>query len=380
MSIFKRTNGNWTSRFRIKRKRYQQTFATKEQAIEWEAGVRECEGQPDDLMAIELAAPKGNNLSALVKICLDLDWADKSESQRERAVLSVRHGGFETLATDMTMQWLDQMVVKLKKAGMCGATIRNYLHVYSVMQKRALRLGWIDQLPLQPEKRTLPPSEPRSLVLDDSWVATLLTHLESDHMKLLTRFLHLTGCRIDEALSLSWSRCSFERRRIQFIKTKTLNARALPMSDELRDILIKCQRRSQRQPFPFLYHDFYAPYKKAVSKTCLQLHLDEAVQTEWVIHTLRHTCLTQLAVRGATAIQIMEWAGHKSLSTSQKYVHQSSVNLESLAGFSSCLKDDSTQPSRPFNPGKSVDMTEVSAHDERCVNTLELLDSHEQLR
>ena len=377
MSIFRRPNGRWTARFRINGKRYQHTFPTKEFAIKWEAGVRECEGQPSDQVAIELAAPKGNNLSALLKICLDLDWADRSESQRQKAVVAVRVAGFETLATDMTMQWLDQMVVKLKRDGLCGATIKNYLHIYSVMQKRALRLGWIDQLPLQPEKRTLPASEPRSLVLDDSWVAVLLTHIESDHLKLLTRFLHLTGCRIDEALSLSWSRCSFERRRIQFVKTKTLNARALPMSDELRAILVKCQRMSQRQPFPFLYRDFYTPYKRAVEKTCLQLHLDETVQSEWVIHTLRHTCLTQLAVRGATAIQIMEWAGHKSLSTSQKYVHQSSVNLESLAGFSSCLKDDIAQQSRPFNPGKPLGTTEFSPSKERCVNTIQFLDSSE---
>ena len=377
MSAFKTHNGRWLARFRIKGKRYQHTFPTEEQAIEWEAGVRECEGQPDDQMAIELAAPKGNNLSALLKICLDLDWADKSESQRGKAVVAVRVGGFETLAADMTMQWLDQMVVKLKRDGLCGATIKNYLHIYSVMQKRALRLGWIDQLPLQPEKRTLPSSEPRSLVLDDSWVAALLTNLESDRLKLLVRFLHLTGCRIDEALSLSWSRCSFERRRIQFIKTKTLNARALPMSDELRGILVKCQRWNQGQPFPYTYREVYAPYKRAVEKTCLQLQLDVNVQTEWVIHTLRHTCLTQLAVRGATAIQIMEWAGHKSLSTSQKYVHQSSVNLESLAGFSPCLKDDIAQSSRPFNPGRSLGITEVSALEDRCVNTLQLLDSSE---
>ena len=377
MTAFKRENGRWTSRFRINGKRYQHTFPAKEHAIEWEAGVRECEGQPDDQMAIELAAPKGNNLAALLKICLDLDWADKSDSQRGKAVVAVRVGGFETLAADMTMQWLDQMVVKLKRDGLCGATIKNYLHIYSVMQKRALRLGWIDQLPLQPEKRTLPSSEPRSLVLDDSWVAALLTNLESDRLKLLIRFLHLTGCRIDEALSLSWSRCSFERRRIQFIKTKTLNARALPMSDELRDILIKCQRWSQGQPFPYTYREVYTPYKKAVEQTCKQLHLDETVQSEWVLHTLRHTCLTQLAVRGATAIQIMEWAGHKSLSTSQKYVHQSSVNLESLAGFSSCLNDDTAQSSRPFNPGKPVGSTGISALEDRCVNTIQLIDSSE---
>ena len=377
MSIFERPNGRWTSRFRINGKRYQHTFPTKEHAIEWEAGVRETEGQPDDQMAIELAAPKGENLSALLKICLSLDWADRGASQRQKAVVAVRLAGFETLAVDMTMQWLDQMVVKLKDQGLSGPTIKNYLHIWSVMQKRALRLGWIDRLPLQPEKRTLPSAEPRSLVLDDSWVAALLANLESDRLKLLVRFLRLTGCRIDEALSLSWSRCSFERRRIQFIKTKTLNARALPMSDELRDILVKCQRWNQSQPFPYLYREVYAPYKKAVEKTCKQLHLDETVQSEWVLHTLRHTCLTQLAVRGATAIQIMEWAGHKSLSTSQKYVHQSSVNLEALAGFSSCLIDDTAQPSRPFNPGKLAAMTGVSPLEDRCVKTLELLDSSE---
>ena len=149
------------------------------------------------------------------------------------------------------------------------------------------------------------------------------------------------------------------------------------MSDELRDILIKCQRWSQGQPFPYTYREVYTPYKKAVEQTRKQLHLDETVQSEWVLHTLRHTCLTQLAVRGATAIQIMEWAGHKSLSTSQKYVHQSSVNLEALAGFSSCLNDDTAQSSRPFNPGKPVGNTGISALEDRCVNTIQLIDSSE---
>ena len=211
-----------------------------------------------------------------------------------------------------------------------------------------MRLGWIDQLPAFPEGRTIKPSEPRDLVLDPSWFNALLNKLSSPHNKLLARFLYLTGARVSEALNLEWSRCSFERRRIQFIKAKTLNPRALPMSDELRDILIKCQRMNQDKPFCQSYSEFYTDYMAAKEYVCFELKLGDTLYEEWVIHTLRHTCLTQLAMRGATAIQIMEWAGHKSLSTSQKYVHQSSINLESLAGFSSLQTSSSlTFPNVP---------------------------------
>ena len=374
MTIWQNRSETWTARFMHQGERFQRTFQTKAEAAEWQAHMRELVQSPDDWSAIEKASAKGNNVAALLKICLDLDWREHSDGHRNHVLGCAREAGWDLYPRDMTMQWLDGMVARLKGRGLSNGRVKNYMNAYRVMLKRAQRLGWIKTMPLFPEGRTLPPAEPRDLVLDDSWVAAMLTHLESEQHRLLVRFLHLTGARVSEALKLEWSRCSFERRRIQFIKTKTTNARALPMSKELRDILVKCQRMSQSRPFSMAYADFYKDYKAAKTKVCLELHLDMTVHEEWVIHTLRHTCLTQLAMRGASAIQIMEWAGHKSLSTSQKYVHTSSINLEALAGFSSCLTDDSAQPLRQINPPEPVATTGVSPFDHRSSRTFESLD------
>ena len=291
---------------------------------------------------------ENRTIESLLQVCLSRDWLEHSKKHKVHVTHCAEVLGLERHPSEVTMLFLDDLVVKLKTEGLSNGRIRNFMSCYRVMLKRAMRLGWIDQLPAFPEGRTIKPSEPRDLVLDPSWFNALLNKLSSPHNKLLARFLYLTGARVSEALNLEWSRCSFERRRIQFIKTKTLNPRALPMSDELRDILIKCQRMNQDKPFCQSYSEFYTDYMAAKEYVCFELKLGDTVYEEWVIHTLRHTCLTQLAMRGATAIQIMEWAGHKSLSTSQKYVHQSSINLESLAGFSSLQTSSSlTFPNVP---------------------------------
>jgi hypothetical protein len=72
-------------------------------------------------------------------------------------------------------------------------------------------------------------------------------------------------------------------------------------------------------------------------------------------------------MRGASAPQIMEWAGHKSLATSQRYVHQSSINLESLAGFSSRLTDDIAQPLWQQDSPESIATTGISPLEQRSI-------------
>ena len=370
MTVYKNRSGTWASRFAVNGRRYQRSFVLEEEARGWEDHMRSLLDTPDDRSAIELASAKGNNIASLLKVCLERDWLEHSKGHRDHCIHCAKTLGWDRHPSEVTMLFLDDLVVKLKAKGLSNGRIRNFMNCYRVMLKRAMRLGWIDRLPAFPEGRTIKPSEPRDLVLDPSWVSALLEQLDSPHNRLLVRFLYLTGARVSEALNLEWSRCSFERRRIQFIKTKTLNPRALPMSDELRDILIKCQRLNQRGPFYQSYADIYRDYMAAKEHVCFALKLGDTVQKEWVIHTLRHTCLTQLAMRGATAIQIMEWAGHKSLSTSQKYVHQSSINLESLAGFSSCLNDDSAQPLRHFNEPESTGITGISPVEHRSQRTL----------
>lgn len=49
---------------------------------------------------------------------------------------------------------------------------------------------------------------------------------------------------------------------------------------------------------------------------------------EFVLHSLRHTCLTRLGEAGADAFTIMKLAGHSSVTVSQRYVHPTPESVE----------------------------------------------------
>jgi hypothetical protein len=49
---------------------------------------------------------------------------------------------------------------------------------------------------------------------------------------------------------------------------------------------------------------------------------------EFVVHSLRHTMLTRLGEAGADAFTIMKFAGHSSVTVSQRYVHPTPEGME----------------------------------------------------
>ena len=272
-------------------------------------------------------------LLKLHSICSLQDWGSKDPSQKKRAALTVGRLGVELHPKQVTIQMLDSYVASRKLDGMASSTIRGELSGLKVMLTRAIRLGWLDALPLFPENRTMPLPEPRDLVIKDEWFKELLLQFEKKEQRIdiqVAIFSRQTGCRIDEALSLTWDRVDFNSRQIQFILTKGTNARRLPMNDQVLSVLTARKAHDTEKVFSINYDPFYRHYKAAVKATCKALGLGLQVQKEWLIHTLRHTRITELALNGASAPQIQQWAGHKDLATSQKYIHNSGINLTSL--------------------------------------------------
>lgn len=273
-------------------------------------------------------------LLKLHSICCVMDWAGKSSTQPDRARRAIEFLGCDLHPKQVTMQLLDEYVASRKAAGKGNSTVKCELSALKVLLTRAIRLEWINDLPLFPENRTLPLPEPRDLVIPDHWYSELLLQLEwAEHRveQSIVVFCRRLGCRIDEALSLEWDRVDLKAKTVQFVKTKGLNARRLPLNDEVYELLVALKKRDTASVFSKCYTTFYAHYKRAIERTCDKLKLGADIQDQWVTHTLRHTRITELAVNGATAPQIQAWAGHQSLATSQKYIHTSGVDLSHLA-------------------------------------------------
>lgn len=330
---FRSDRNKWFAGVTTPEGRKSRYFATREEAEAWEAAAKAGAVEERQRLEWRRGAEGGRTLGHLVDICEGLDWAGKDPSQWENACRLARLLGPDTHPAQLTMRALDDLVVELRSRGLSNTTIRKYLNAASVMLKRACRLGWIEAMPLMPEKRTLQLPEPRDLVLRDDWYAVMLDRLERREQRLslaLTLFLRQMGCRVGEALDLTWDRVDLGSRRIQFVKTKGNMPRTLPLNDEMVRVLTSMKQRGSKQVFPTCYGTYLLHYSDAKHAACDALQLGDTTRREWVIHTLRHTCITELARKGWQAPAIQQWAGHKSLAVTQRYIHAAGINLEAL--------------------------------------------------
>jgi site-specific recombinase XerD len=74
-----------------------------------------------------------------------------------------------------------------------------------------------------------------------------------------------------------------------------------------------------------------------------------------VLHSLRHSLATSMAVSGAQAPEIMAVLGHKDLATSQKYIHmakdmRAQIAEKAAAGISAAMTG--------FKPAEVVKLSE----------------------
>ena len=330
---FRSDRNKWLAQVTTDDGRLSKSFDTEREATEWEQSTKLERDTSKQVETLKLTTPVEGSIGQLVPICGQLDWAGKDKGQYENALRATRILGSDTHAAEITMQRLDQFVVELRARGIADTTVKKYLNAVSVVLKRATRLGYIQAMPLFPEGRTLNRPEPRDLVIPDSWLAALLDVMERREERLsmaLTLFLRHMGCRVGEALNLTWDRVDLASRKVQFVKTKGNAPRRLPVNDGVASILRTMQARGTAKVFPACYRTYHTHYKEAVDQVCDELGLGEVVRKEWVVHTLRHTRITELAQLGWQAPAIQQWAGHKSLSVTQRYIHGAGINLEEL--------------------------------------------------
>ena len=286
----------------------------------------------------------GKTMAKLHCLCQQIDWGNRTPTQVANAWRAAEFFGYGTHPGAITTQELDRFVAWQRSQGNDSVTIRKYLSAIQVMLKRAIRLDWIKTLPLFPEGRTLPLPEPRDLVIRDEWFSELLDccdKREYRDLKQVLIFIREMGCRREEAFGLRWDRIDLNAGKIQFVKTKNLNARTLDFSEKTRLVLSTMkQRYNTPLVFPMSSHTLYVrykgrngtkPFKGVIADVCDNLGLGQRVKDEWCFHTLRHTKITMLARAGIPAPKIQYWAGHKSLEVTQKYIHNAGVDIEDLA-------------------------------------------------
>jgi integrase len=183
--------------------------------------------------------------------------------------------------------------------------------------------------------------------LKDEFIAGL-----PDPCRTIARFLVNTGLRISECSSLTWDRVFLENgaSHIFIDRGKTKKAkRYIPLTDEAREILER-QKTISRSNHVFVRHgarvrkDLW--YTEPVSRHTISSQFSErrdAMGLPWdaVLHSTRHTALTDLGAAGADAFTIQAVAGHSSVTTSQRYVHPvPETMIRAIARLDAYRKED----------------------------------------
>jgi len=284
----------------------------------------------------------------LYRECCSMDW-QHSPSSQERAARVVDWFGKPLMVANLTTAAIDEWVSARRAAGMANSTLRVYLSALRVMLSRAQRLGLIEVLPLLPEPRTLALPEARDLIVEPHWVelqVAAMRRLAAEPqlapgqrarrsasqrqnvaiMAELTLFLRYMGCRVNEALSLQWENLD-SRGNVQFILTKGKKARRLPMFPEAAETISAVRKMGLSSPFPVSYDTYLRIHYITRDLVCDALSLSDYIRQNWVIHTLRHTRLTELAQMRWSSAQIKEWAGHSSILVSERYIHGAGISF-----------------------------------------------------
>lgn len=150
--------------------------------------------------------------------------------------------------------------------------------------------------------------------------------------KTVARFLIDTGMRVGECCALTWDRVFLDGAQayIFVARGKSKSARRyLPLTADAKAILER-QKTISRSQYVFVRLGgrvdkdlwYTAPLSRhTLSQQFTKRRRDMGLPWDAVLHSTRHTALTDLGAAGADAFTIQAIAGHASVTTSQRYVH-----------------------------------------------------------
>jgi integrase len=124
----------------------------------------------------------------------------------------------------------------------------------------------------------------------------------------LVELLAYSGCRINEAVSLTWADVNWESNTVRITGgergTKNSECRTIPMTDALRTLLIRLNEKPAPKPT-----DKISPIRDA--KRCLHTASRRLDYPYFSHHDFRHLFATTCIEAGVDIPTVSRWLGHK---------------------------------------------------------------------
>lgn len=267
-------------------------------------------------------AKQGKCFGEVSQQVYDLVWSKQKDARNAKnRMMQVRNDlGDETLLSSITTDILDEYTIQLERSGNSPGTINRKMSVVSKVLKHAYRREDLERLPYIPRQGE-PPSrfrwyteEEQRLILEACKVNN-----NPEFFRLIV-ILFDTGMRISEALGLTRDNIMFDEKLIVLHEGETKNdgARSIPMTTRVHRLLSQADTNNW----------FFSMNYDAACKEWHQVRAMIGMGKGDIMHAMRHTFCSRLSQNGTDLRTIQELAGHKDLSTTQRYTHLNTRKLK----------------------------------------------------
>lgn len=152
-----------------------------------------------------------------------------------------------------------------------------------------------------------------------------------------------TGLRLAELCGLKWDRIDFRNNQISVTRTrdkyglkettKTKIKRFVPMTQEVRALLLTLHQKNQGNPFVFLeadgtevkYAHIYRRFHKAQDKA--------GITNKIRFHDLRHSFASNYMMNGGNVFDLQKLLGHTDIKMTMRYAHFTPDHLQNSIKF-----------------------------------------------
>lgn len=315
MPVYERGN-SWVVSVGSGSDRYRATHTTREEAEadELREKLRRKEGKAKTVTPV---APK-HTLKEAFELTLRLKWRGT-----KGAVTSEINGrqclevlGEDLLLSEVNSQVILEAIEEWEDRGNSGGTINRKLSALSTILRTAHEQEppWVGKVLKMPRR---PEGSHRIRWIDEREEALLLAKCDDLGLTDLKDFIILaidTGFRRGELLRLRPQDVQGGILHLHAGTTKNDDARAVPGTRRALEVV---KRRSNYRTLFQGLPEHSLRWQWGVLKQAVGL----ADDSQFVVHTLRHTCASRMVQRGVPLAVVQKWMGHKDIQTTLRYAH-----------------------------------------------------------
>ncbi|WP_088148935.1 phage integrase [Achromobacter denitrificans] len=302
-------------------KRLRKTFRTQAEAKNWETWVKSNSNSNADWMPEKKDLRR---LDELAKTWFDhhgkeLRSAEDTYKRIKAAIAALNN----PIASEFDAQVFAAYRTKRLDAGIALNTV-NREHAYMrAMFNELIRLKvWTRDNPLK-DVRQFKVQENELSYLTTEQINSLLIELKrstNPHVDLVSRICLSTGARWSESEGLRPQQV--RNRLIQFARTKSGKARAVPIVEQLEEEIHE-HHTQHTKIGGAIFTGCTGAFKEAIDRANIELPLGQ------LTHVLRHTFASHFMINGGNILALQRILGHQDLKTTMRYAHLAPDHLES---------------------------------------------------